>query len=314
MKTPFASVIIETITARYDSTSGSLADDLERSLGGMARQTFPREQIETIVVLDHAVPPEAAAEIARRHPSVRLVTSSESNYFAAKNAGAAVADGEIIALLDGDCQPAEDWLETLLSRFEPGVGAVAGRTRYEGRSLVARTFSIPDFAYVAGDDNDTASGFNINNLAFRREVLLAHPFEARIARNGGCYFLFHQLRAAGIRVLYEPRAMVAHGLDIRGFGFVKKHFERGRDGVAVYQLDDRAVLKGTHPIQRAGALALVPIYVRRLAIDWARMLRDRRHIGIHAVALPFFCAVALLTRGIEFAGALAAFVPHPRAT
>ena len=168
---------------------------------------------------------------------MKFVSSSVSNYFAAKNAGTAVAAGDVIALLDGDCEPASDWLEALLAPFESGVAAVGGRTRYTGGSWAAWTFSIPDFAHVLAEEKDAASGFNINNVAFRREVLLAYPFDKRIPRNGGCYFLFHQLRADEKRVLYEPSAVVAHGLDIRGLSFVRKHFDRGYDGITVYRLD-----------------------------------------------------------------------------
>src|SRR6476469_3548499 len=100
MNKPVVSVVIETITARFDSTTGSLADDLQHSLAGLALQTYPADRIETIVVLDAAVPADTVAGIRRRYPQVRLVFSDASNYFAAKNAGAAASAGEIIARLD----------------------------------------------------------------------------------------------------------------------------------------------------------------------------------------------------------------------
>ena len=308
MKTLHVSVIIETITTRFDYAGGSLPDDLEGSLRALDRQTYPQSLIERIVVLDDQVAEGDAAELRRRYPSVKFVSSPASNYFAAKNAGIEAASGDIIALLDGDCEPAPDWLEALLARFEPGVAAVAGRTRYTGGSWVARTFSITDFAYVLAEKTGGASGFNINNVAIRREVLLAHPFDARISRNGGCYFLFHQLRAAGERVLYEPGAAVAHGIDIAGLGFVRKHFDRGYDGVTVYRLDSDAVLRGTRLFRRLGAAGLVAINGRRIVIDWMRLLRHRRQIGIPVVALPYFGVVAVTTRLIELTGGLTAIV------
>jgi glycosyltransferase involved in cell wall biosynthesis len=306
MTAPLVSVIIETITTRYDCANGSLADDLAATLGALDRQTYPQDSIERIVVLDDEVAAVDGAELRRRYPSVSFLSSRASNYFEAKNAGAAAAAGDFIALLDGDCEPAPDWLEMLLARFGPDVAAVAGRTRYVGNSWAARIFSVPDFAYVLAENDGEASGFNINNLAFRREVLLAHPFDARISRNGGCYLLFHQLRAAGARILYEPCAVVAHGLDIKGLGFVRKHFDRGYDGVAIYRLDDRAVLRGTPLFRRFGALALVGFIGRRVFLDWLLMLRHRRQIPIRLIALPFFGAVAIGLRLIELSGGLTA--------
>ncbi len=298
------SVVIETITAREDS-SGSLADDLGATLDGLARQSVAPDEI--IIVVDDLVEPAAADELRRRYPQAKLVSSAQSNYFAAKNAGAEAAAGDVVAFLDADCVPAPDWLELLLARLAPGVDGVAGCTRYTGRSLVARTLSVPDFSFVLEQDGGTSTGMNINNVLFRRDVFLRHPFDPRIRRNGGCYFLFNQLRAAGARVLYEPRARTAHGFS-GGATLLRKHFDRGYDGVTVYRLDERAVLRGTRIFRRLGALALVGITGRRIALDWIRLVRQRRQIGISAPAVPLFCAVVVGTRLIELAGGFAACV------
>jgi glycosyltransferase involved in cell wall biosynthesis len=306
MSRPRVTVVIETITTRFDSANGSLVDDLGITLHALDKQTYPRDLIEQIVVIDDEVSPGDVEELRRRYPAVKLVRSPASNYFAAKNAGTAAATGDVVALLDGDCEPAADWLETLLAPLTSGVAAVGGCTRYTGGSWAARTFSVPDFAYVLAEANGAASGFNINNVAFPREVLLNHPFDPRISRNGGCYFLFHQLRAEGARIVYESRAVVAHGLDIDGFGFVRKHFDRGHDGVAVYRLDQNAVLRGTRLFRRLGGIALVPIIGRRILVDWMRLWRHRGQIGISLFALPYFAVIALVLRLIELSGGLTA--------
>jgi glycosyltransferase involved in cell wall biosynthesis len=307
MTRSLVSVVIETITTRFDSATGSPAEDLARTLDALERQTYPHELIERIVVVDDQFATADAVELRKRYPLVKFVRSP-SNYFAAKNTGASAAAGDIVVLLDGDCEPEPDWLEALLAPFEPDIAAVGGCTRYMGSSWGARTFSIPDFANVVSEKG-SASGFNLNNVAFRREVLLAYPLDTRIPRNGGCYFLFHQLRADGLRVLYEPRAVVAHGLDIHGLGFVRKHFDRGYDGVAIYSLDDDCVLRGTRLFRRFGPVALMAIVGRRIVVDWLRMLKHRHQIGIPAVTLPYFGAVAIGTRLIELTGGLTAIIP-----
>jgi len=306
MNKPLVSVVIETITARFDCTSGSLANDLAVTLEALNQQTYPNELIEPIVVIDDEVSADDASALRARFPTVKFVTCRAPNYFAAKNAGAAVAAGDFIALLDGDCEPAPIWLETLLARFEPGIAAVAGRTRYKGESWAAWTFSIPDFANVLAKENDAASGFNINNVAFTREVFSGYKFDTRIPRNGGCYLLFHQLRADGARILYEPRAVVAHGLDIQGLGFVRKHFDRGYDGVTVYRIDERCVLRSTRFFRRFGAAGLMVLTCRRIVTDWLRLLRFHKQMGISVVVLPYFGAVTVATRLIELAGGVKA--------
>lgn len=308
---PSVSVVIETVTTREDQGSHGLADRLAPTLAAVAVQTYPADLVETIVVLDGTVSEPAAAEIRARFPTVTVAFAGAPNYFAAKNRGAEVASAPIVALLDGDCVPAFDWLASLLQAFAAGPAVVAGRTRYAGTSWHARTFSVSDFANVVATP-DGASGFNLNNVAFRRELLASHPLDARARRNGGCFLLYHELRELGVRIAYEPRAVVVHGLDIDGLGFVRKHFDRGFDGVSVYRLDERAVLRGTRMFRRFGALALVPMAGRRMILDWVRLVRDRRQIGISAMAVPYFACVMAGTRLIELAGGLVAVTRRAR--
>ena len=297
------SVVVETVNAR-ETPKRSLADDLAPTMEGLVRQSVAPDEI--LIVIDDAVSASDAGEVRRRYSYAKFATSGkQSNYFAAKNAGAAAAVGEIVALLDSDCVPAPDWLERLLSRFEPGVEGVAGCTRYSGRSLAARTLSVPDFSFVFEQENGASTGMNLNNVAFRRGILLQRPLDARIRRNGGCYFLFNQLRAAGVRVVYEPRARTTHGF-AGALRQLKKHFDRGYEGVTVYRLDDRGVLRGTRAFRRFGALALAGITARRVFIDWIRMARQRRQIGIAAIMLPYFCAVVVATRTLQLIGGITA--------
>src|ERR1043165_9286715 len=201
--------------------------------------------------------------------------------------------------------PARPRRRATSSRFSPDVGGVAGRARYAEDSFAARILSIPDFALVGEQDGGASTGMHLNNVAFRRAVLLRHPLDARIRRNGGCYLLFNQLRAAGVRVVYEARAQTTHGF--RGARrMIRMEFERGYDAVDVYRLDDACVLRGTRWFRRLGGLALFGIAARRIAIDPLRMVRQPPQIRLAAVALPYFCAVVAAVRLLELAGGLRA--------
>jgi glycosyltransferase involved in cell wall biosynthesis len=306
----FVSVVIETVTALENGATAQIGDLLAPTLDGVRQQSYPRDCFETIVVLDQSTDAAAVAGLQRRYPEICVARAPAPNYFGHKNTGAAASHGDIIAFMDGDCVPEPQWLDRLTARFEGDVAAVAGRTRYAGRSVVARTFSVSDFGNIGENASGTASGFNLNNVAFRRDVALAHPLDARVRRNGGCYFLYHQLRAAGLRVLYEPGARNAHGADTLR-GVFRKHFDRGFDGVAVYRLDDQRVLGGTRLVRRFGPFALILLTGRRILVDWMRIARERRQIGISAVGLPYYCLVMVATRVTELAGGIAASIASP---
>jgi glycosyltransferase involved in cell wall biosynthesis len=306
MKRPLVTVVVDTITARTGLQEGALADLLAGPMAALARQTLPAQDIEIVVVIDADVPESERAQVTGRYARVRLAESASINYFDGKNSGARAARADFVTFLDGDCTPEPDWLERLVARFGPDVDAVAGCVRYSGDSWSARTFSVPDFAYILTEDDGQASGFNLGNVAFRRSLLEELPLEARIRRNGGCYLLFHQIRRRGGRVLYEPRARVAHALDFAGIGFIGKHYQRGYDSVDVYRYDRDRSLRGTRLFQRFGAAALVAFTGRRILIDWARLARHHRQMGVATLAVPYYAAVGAGLRVVELAGSVAA--------
>jgi GT2 family glycosyltransferase len=312
MNRPLISVVIDTIT-RDDYGARPLADDLQVTLDGVARQTCPRELFETIVVVDSTSDGESD-EVVRRYPWVSIVASPQHSYFTGKNAGAQAARGEIVALLDSDTEPTPEWLSMLTAPFaDPSVSGVAGCTRYTGKSLQAWTFAVPDFSIVTGDESGAASAFHLNNCAFRRETLLAHPLDARIRRDGGCVLLYHELRAAGARIMYAPEARVFHGLDFASRGLFAKHFNRGFDGVTVYRADERGVIRGTRLFRRFGALALIAFAGRRILIDWVRLIRNYKQMGISPITIPYFAAVGTATRLIALIGGITAVFRNGRA-
>jgi hypothetical protein len=97
---------------------------------------------------------------------------------------------------------------------------------------------------------------------------------------------------------------------VHGFGFVRKHFERGFDGTAVYRLDARRLLRGSVWVRRLGPAALFGLTARRLIGDWSRLVRHRRQMGVAVAMLPYFAGVVVVTRSIELAGGVVAWL-HP---
>lgn len=118
---PFASVVVATTMTRQA--------ELERCLAALLSLDYPAFEV---VLVDNR--PSTSPQRARLHERlcrddrVRVVTERRPGISAARNHGARVARGEIVAFTDDDVVVDAGWLRAVASRFvaEPATGAVTG--------------------------------------------------------------------------------------------------------------------------------------------------------------------------------------------
>jgi hypothetical protein len=144
----------------------------------------------------------------------RFVPAPGLDYFAMKNHGARCATGDLVICLDSDVIPQPGWLLAIVGAFvDPDVSAIASKAFVRPDSLYSRTvaltwlFELP----VATLDLRPARHFHANGAAFRRHVLLAHPYPDLPGQSRGAgWDLFLELTAAGICVYEHAGACLDH--------------------------------------------------------------------------------------------------------
>jgi glycosyltransferase involved in cell wall biosynthesis len=131
---------------------------LRELLRCLLRQTYP--SFEIIIVNDRSTDGTAGiiADVQKENPIIQRIdiAAVASDMPAKKNAlkaGIEKSGGEVLCFTDADCSPPPTWIEELVSRFEPGVGLVAGYSPYQ---IPRRSSHMKNFAPPSGPQAPSA--------------------------------------------------------------------------------------------------------------------------------------------------------------
>lgn len=169
---------------------------LERLLHALQRQQTGQRFVHTVVVVDND--PGASAEaVVRRFAAQSLVPvryghEPVPNIAAARNHACALARGSLVAMIDDDEWPQEDWLlkmlQTLVACRADGVlGPVLPHYEAPPPQWVLRGGFCERPHHPTGKVLTQARSMRTGNLLIRRAVLLAErgPFDRQLGRSGG---------------------------------------------------------------------------------------------------------------------------------
>jgi glycosyltransferase involved in cell wall biosynthesis len=197
--------------------------DLMEAVDSVRAQTMPA--LEIIVSVDHNL--ALRERVSRQLPDVVVVDNQQRQGLSgARNAGVAVARGDVVAFLDDDATAAADWLERLAAGYAaPDVMGVGGAIEPAWSTNRPRYFP-EEFDWVVGC---TYRGMPVMqaavrnligaNMSFRRSVLNSvGGFRCDIGRIGtrplGCeeteLCIRSRRRWPNGRFLYDPSARVRH--------------------------------------------------------------------------------------------------------
>jgi glycosyltransferase involved in cell wall biosynthesis len=193
---------------------------LKKSVASVEAQTSP--PIEIILCIDHNEELLRKSEgyfgkgrPARAIPLIVLANKYDGRLGAARNTGAEIASGEVLAFLDDDAAASADWLERLIAPYDDErVGAVGGAP------LPVFEFGRPRWFPL---EFDWIFGCAYRGLPLTRAPL-AHLIGANMSARisalwevGGFHSdheddmdMSHRIAHAQHRVLYEPLATVYH--------------------------------------------------------------------------------------------------------
>ena len=182
-----------------------------------------------MLIVDNASTDDTAAvarSVADANPDrVRVMVEPEIGLSAARNAGIAATEAEIIAFIDDDAFPEPGWLAAIVRGFRrPEVMCVGGPVAPIIEGELPGWFSGRFLPYLTvWDLGDQEIDLSYNeyprgaNIAYRRSGLdRIGGFSTRLGRKGASLLsceeieLCLRLERAGYAVLYQPEARVRH--------------------------------------------------------------------------------------------------------
>jgi glycosyltransferase involved in cell wall biosynthesis len=199
----------------------------------------PPGGFEIIVVNDGGGDPPAtvrAAALAGNTSLARFVTQPNKGPGAARNHGAAIAQGQWLAFIDDDCAPDPSWLVALdcalASTPDALVGGVVRNALHH--NLFSETSQVlVEFVMDWFDGIDRERFFTSNNIAMSRSAFLdAGGFDASLGRATGEDREFcDRWHAGGRPSIREPRAIVHHSHDLTLASFLRQHHGYGAGAI-----------------------------------------------------------------------------------
>jgi GT2 family glycosyltransferase len=260
-------------------------DTLAACLESLQRQTFRDFEV---VVVDSSPGDESARLVRERFPEVRFVHSAERLLpHAARNRGVAESRGRLLVFFDPDVYAQPDCVERLVAAYrecgEPVVGALdchGERWLDVGIHLCKFSKWLPGGAPRPVDMGPTAQ-LLVDRAAFdavggfRDDHFLADA-------------LFSwRLLATGYRLVFEPRAVVAHHHLSSLRGFLSERYRRGTQFAHL-----RSDWFG-HSRRRDLLFAIASLGLLRLPRIATLVFRHCRHAGRTGsffATLPLWCA------------------------
>ena len=240
--------------------------ELSACLDALSRSNYERDRFEVIVVDDGSpIPVDCVVGLFAHRLDIRMLREENRGPAAARNAGAALARGRILAFTDDDCLPDPDWLRALVCGYSSNATLlIGGRTINGLADNIYSTAShlVMELVYSHYNANpERALFFASNNIAFSRQSFLdIGGFDARF-RTAEDRELCDRWRHAGHSLSYAPDAVVRHAHHLTLSTFLRQHFRYGRGALRFHHI--RALRKSGKLIQEFAFYGSLPVRIRK---------------------------------------------------
>ena len=195
---------------------------------------FPRNNFEVIVVDDGSpVSPEEILLPFTQSLELILLKGAHAGPAAARNKGAAKANGEFLVFTDDDCVPVPGWLKTYSKWFADAPDSLIGGAVINGlpdNPCSSASQLLSDYLYTYYNTEKKSARFLMScNMAVKKDRFkISGGFDTDFHRAGGEDRAFcSNWLDRGYPMIYAPEAAVAHFHSLTFRTFLEQHFAYG---------------------------------------------------------------------------------------
>lgn len=275
---PFVSVIVPVWNG---------ARDIARCIDAIARQDYPADRFELLVVDNGST--DDTREVVRAHRRAILLKEPTPGSYAARNLALRHVRGSLVIFTDADCVPARDWISAGVAAMAqaPDAGVIGGRIDLFDENGDAsptcaayeQLFSFDQKRSVSENRCVTANW--LSPAAVFRDL---GGFDATL-KSGADGTMALRVAAAGHRIVYADGMVVGH--PVRGqFSDVHAKFLR--------------TLGGRWTLRRPGPARIV---IAQAGLARSTVQRARRVLAARQVPLRRRMAMVAMLLRLQVAGA-----------
>lgn len=199
--------------------------EIRTCIEGVLDQTYPDELTEIYVVDNNST--DNTREVIKEYP-VNLETEKDfQSSYAARNTGLEASDGEVVAMIDSDCDPIDEWLENGVRKMmRTDADLVGGNVEFTFTTKTAAELYDSINNMQVESDIKNRGVAKTANLFSRREVFDEIGLFPMV-KSGGDVKWTRKATQNSFNLVYSEKAIVRHPAR-RFVSSMKKQFRVGK--------------------------------------------------------------------------------------
>lgn len=203
-------------------------EEIRTCIEGVLNQTYPDELTEIYVVDNKST--DNTREVIREYSEVNLEEENDiQSSYAARNTGIEASSGEIIAMIDSDCDPISKWLENGVKKIlETDADLVGGNVEFtfSKRRTASEVYDSINNMQVESDVKGRGVA-KTANLFSKRKVFNEIGLFPEDVKSGGDVEWTRRATDNSFKLVYFEEAKVRHPAR-RFISSMKKQFRVGK--------------------------------------------------------------------------------------